>query len=118
MAALTYQTMDFAGTTPSYAAAAGGGDTVTPDEVGFLHVKNGGGSPITVTLTVAGNSEFGQPNADNPVVVTNGDSKMIGPLVTDFTGADTFGVVLIAYSGVTSVTVAALRHPGQQPSLP
>jgi hypothetical protein len=44
MAVLTVQQIARSGLSPSYASAAGGGDTVPNDEKTFLHIKNGGGS--------------------------------------------------------------------------
>lgn len=117
MAAIAHQSTGFAGTNITYAAANGGGDTTNPDDRVFLLVKNGGGAPINVTITVAGTS-FEQANPDVVVSVPNGGEKFIGPLNDGVTGSDTFGVVLIAYSAVTSVTVAAVRVGDVEPSLP
>jgi len=117
MAVLAHQTTGFAGTNITYQAAAGGGDQTTPDDRVFLLVKNGGGSPINVTVTIAGTT-FDLANPDSVVSVPNGGEKFIGPLNEGLTGPDTFGQVLIAYSGVTSVTVAAVRVGDVEPSLP
>lgn len=108
MATLAHQQIGFAGSAITYSAAAGGGDNAFPDERSFLHVKNGGGSSINVTVTVPGTTN-GQNNADITVAVPNGGERMIGPLVPDLASAETFGVVLFAYSAVTSVTVAVVR---------
>jgi len=70
-----------------------------------------------VTIAVAGTT-FGQANADVVTAVPNGGERLIGPLVSELTGADTFGVVLIAYSGVTTVTVAAVRLSNPPADLP
>ena len=52
MALLTRQKITEAGLTPAYAAAGAGGDTIdNADGKTYLHVKNGGGSPMTVTIT-------------------------------------------------------------------
>ncbi|HZC51764.1 MAG TPA: hypothetical protein VE441_04605, partial [Mycobacterium sp.] len=85
------------------AAATGGGDTVinvTSARQVFLLVNNGGGSPITVTLTsvVACN----QGVTHNPTFsVTNGTQK---PIPIPGQCINTSGQVAIAYSAVTSVT--------------
>lgn len=110
MAQLTVQPIVAAGLAATYASAAGGGDTVIPDDRTFLHVKNGGGSPITVTLVAEGTCSFGSssPTHDRAVSVTNGTEKYIptGPK-TQFADAAT-GLVSITYSAVTSVTIAAV----------
>lgn len=111
MALLTKQIIGPAGATPAYVAAAGGGDTVQPGDHTFLHVKNGGGAPITVTIddptsvSPPGASQF---NPDLSVSVTNAQERMIGPLTARFANPAT-GLVNITYSGVTTVTVGAFQ---------
>lgn len=116
MATLSQQTIGFTGAAVTYSAAAGGGDNALPDPRAFLHVKNGGGSPINVTVTVPG-STFLQFNPDIVVAVPNGGERLIGPLLNDLADASTFGVVLFAYSAVTSVTVAVIRVGDLSPDL-
>jgi len=118
MAALSYQDIGHAGAAITHAAAAGGGDSMPPDPKGCLWVKNGGGSAITVTIEVPGQT-FGQDNANVAASVPNGGERLIGPMVDDlgvvFAGNSN---VLITYSGVTSVTVAAVRLGAPPPDLP
>lgn len=107
MATLPYVQPTITGTSPAFAAAAGGGDKVAPNDRGYLHVRNGSGSPITVTVVIPG-STYGQPNPDVAVSVpaTTGE-RIIGPLTAAMADpAD--GLVAITYSGVTSLTVAAI----------
>lgn len=117
MATLTVQVVAEAGLAPSYAAAAGGGDEI-PNDNGdvILHVKNGGGGSINVTVapqvaSVALNGGLGTYTRSNLVVaVPNGGERMIGPFPRRaFNNAN--GRVAVTYSGVTSVTVAAIRVP-------
>lgn len=103
MALLTYQQPTLAGTTITYAAAAGGGDTLGYTPTGVLRVKNGGGSPITVTVVTPGNTKYGQADPDIPVSVAAAGEKAIGPFPAEL-AVD--GIVSVTYSGVTSVTVA------------
>ena len=111
MPAISVQNVDINGVTPlaAYVAADAGGDTVINDgSATFLHVKNGGGGAITVTLDdtgSAGPSGAKSFDADIDVVVGNGDEAMIrlGSRAR-FTGD-----VAVAYSGITSVTVAAFK---------
>jgi hypothetical protein len=111
MANLSTQTITRAGIGPTYAAAAGGGDTFTPDVDTFSHVKNGSGSPITVTVvTPRTDQESGQAIADVTVSVpaTTGE-RMIGPFPHNSFADPTDGLADITYSGVTSLTVAVLK---------
>lgn len=108
--ALTVQEVSISGVVPSYAA----GDAVNHhqflnDGNVFLHVKNGGGSPINVTLSVP--IKHNGLTITNPVIaVANGSEKMIGPFdPTDFNQAG--GLVYADLSGATTVTLAAIRIP-------
>lgn len=108
MAAISTQQIGIGGITPTYAAATAGGDTFSPEGRTFLHVKNGGGASITVTITAVGSGPGGNPVSNRVVSVTNAQERMIGPF--DPAGfADANGNGAIAYSAVTSVTIAALR---------
>ncbi len=110
MAALTIQQATRAGITPTYAAAAAGGDTFANDGRTFLHVKNGGASPITVTIEsqlTAAEIRAGTAEADNAVVVTNAQERIIGPFAKDAWNSD-LGLVEISYTAVTTVTIAAI----------
>jgi hypothetical protein len=108
MATLTYKQPVIGGTDPAFAAAAGGGDKVLPNDRGYLHVRNGSGAPITVTVLTPGNDKYGQARPDIAVSVpaTTGE-RIIGPFPADLADpAD--GLVAITYSGVTSLTVTAI----------
>jgi len=107
MALLAAQQVQITGTTITFAAAAGGGDTVSPDDRAMLEIKNAG-SQITATVVVPG-TLFGQALADVAVIVpaTTGHVR-IGPLTRDLADPTT-GLINITYSGVTSVTVAIVR---------
>lgn len=107
MAVLTVQTIAIAGLEPTYAAAAGGGDSFPNTGDQFLHVKNGGVGDVTVTLTTPATVE-GVAIADPTVVVTAGEDRMIGPFPPSIFN-DGNGRVAVGYSGVTSVTVAAIK---------
>jgi len=91
-------------------AAAVGPDTIINNDGAnvFLHVKNTDAASRTLTFddtgsaAPAGASAF---NADVAVVVPNGTERMIGPFpISRFTES-----VVITYSAVTNVTVAAIR---------
>jgi hypothetical protein len=93
-------------------SANGGGDSFPNDGYTVFYVKNGGGAPITVTFDSPG---FTAPSgslavdADYQVTVAAGAEKWIGPFTDKQRFNDANGRVAVAYSGVTSVTVQALR---------
>lgn len=110
MALLTVQNITRSGLAPSYSAAAGGGDTIpSPDSETFLHVRNGGGSAITVTIATPGTVLGDLAVADVSVSVPAGGERMIGPLPYAHFADPATGNASISYSSVTSVTVAAIR---------
>lgn len=119
MATLTVQNLVIVGDIgPTYVAASGGGDEMPNDGDTFLHVKNGGGAGITVTLTAQVTSRdaegFGPFTRANQVVsVGAGAERMIGPFPPK-TWNNANGRVAIAYSAVTSVTVGAFKVPRQR----
>lgn len=112
MATLTSQVINRAGLGPTYGAAAGGGDAMACGSGMFLHVKNASGAPITVTLVVPTARAY-EPNVaiTSPAVsvpATTGD-RMIGPIDAGTFLDPTTGLCTITYSGVTSLTVAAVQ---------
>lgn len=109
MATLTVQDIVQTGLEASYAAAAGGGDEIPNTGQQFLHVKNGGGSDIVVTITSTA-TYGGLAVADPTVTVTAGEDRFIGPFPPGVYN-NSNGRVAVAYDSVTSVTVAALRLP-------
>lgn len=112
MALLPLQSMTPAGLAPSMVAATGGGDTVqlasTSDDRSFLQVTNGGGSPITVTLADPGTTLAGNPGTATAQSVAAGATKLF-PLNPALVNTST-NLISISYSGVTTVTVAAIRR--------
>ena len=108
MATLGTQVIALAGLNPTYGAAAGGGDKCEVGDRQFLHVKNGSGSSVTVTLTAVA-AVRGQAVANVTVAVPAAGERMIGPLNADLLQNASDGLCAIGYSSATSVTVAALR---------
>lgn len=109
MALLPIQTIKAAGTAPTYGAATAGGDKVSlaaPNT--WLHVKNGGASSMTVTVTTQNNAYKGLTVPDRIVTVAATGEQMIGPLDAGL-HSDINGQASIAYSAVTSVTIGAFR---------
>jgi len=116
MAVLTALVIAALGLNPTYAAAADG-DTLKDDGSRrlFLHVKNGGGGSINVTVpaqktTTPKIAGYGiLPVADMVVAVPAAGERMIGPFPAAFINDS--GNVTFNYSGVTSVTMAAIQLP-------
>ena len=111
MATLTSQVVNRAGTIVTPVAAAGGGDAMPVGSGMMLQVVNGGGSSITVTLVVPAARTF-EPNVaiTSPVItVVNGTTRWIGPVDAQTFADPTTGLCTITYSGVTTVTVAAVQ---------
>lgn len=106
MATLAYQTVKTTGTTPAFAAADAAGDKVLPNDRGLFYIKNGGAGAVTVTVATPGLTKYGAELPDISVSIAAGAEGAIGPFPSDLSGSD--GYVSIAYSGVTSVTRAAL----------
>lgn len=106
MALLATQQAVTSGLTPSYGAVAAS-DTAVPGDNVMIHVKNGGGSPDTVTLqnptTVDG---VALANGGKQISVPAGAERMIA-LPAIYQNPST-GLVTIAHSFTTSVTCAVI----------
>ena len=108
MAQISTQQIGIGGVKPTYVAATAGGDSFSPEGRTFLHIKNGGGSPVTVTVTAVGTGPGGNPVSNRVISIPATDERMIGPFdPAGFADANANGA--IAYSGVTTVTIAAMR---------
>jgi hypothetical protein len=105
-AALTVQAAALAGLNPAYVAANVDGNFFLNSGKEYLHVKNGGASPITVTINSQVNCNQGFDH-DAVVSIPAGGERIIGPFPKDRFN-DASGYVQAAYSGVTSVTAAAI----------
>ena len=105
MATRDSQQSSVAGLAATYHAASGGGDKVPPGCL--LHVKNGSGSSINLTLATPGTA-YGQPIGDQVVAVPAGAERFVSVPSEGFTDmAD--GLVSLAWSAVTTVTFAVVR---------
>ena len=107
MALLAIQQAVLKGTAITLTAAAGGGDTFPRphDHVG-LRVKNGGGSAVTVVIPGTNSYGENQPDVTSTSIAASADVT-IGPIPPEAVDPST-GLVSVTYSGVTSVTVAAV----------
>ena len=101
---LTVQEIVQTGLNPTFEAANSDGDYFSNDGKTFLVVKNGGASPVTVTIDskIKCNQGF---DHDLTVDVPAREERWIGSFeVGRFTGS-----VEATYSAVTSVTVGAFK---------
>ncbi len=89
-------------------AAAGGGDAFAPGANVFVRINNAGGAGITATFVTPG-SVGGLAIADAGGSVTNAQSRLFGPFPAELYADTTTGLVVLTYSGVTSVTVGVFR---------
>ena len=114
MATLTVQPISETGAALTYAAAASGGDVfVNADDRTFLHIKNGGGSSVTVTITAQTTSATVPglgvvSKASRAVTIPNTEDRLVGPFPAKAFN-DAAGKVSVGYSATTGVTIAAVR---------
>lgn len=111
MADLIAQEIDLDGLAAAYSAASVGGDTLTPNIDVFLHVKNGGGSSINVTVVTPNLAAGGLAIADSVTAIPAASDRFIGPFPAKHFARSSDGKADITYSAVTSVTVAVLKAP-------
>jgi hypothetical protein len=109
VATLVTQNITTTGILPTYQAAAVGGDAMIADATSFLHVKNGAGSSMTVSLAeplVIDGSLTVTPR----VVTVNATSEQMIAVPDSLYRNPATGLAAITYSAVTTVTVAAIRR--------
>lgn len=106
--ALAVQQVRRAGLEPAYTAANADGHAIANTGKEVLHVKNGGGGSINVTAVIPGTVD-GQAIGDRVVAVPAGEERIIGPFPGTIYDQPGTTDMHVDFSGVTSVTVAALR---------
>lgn len=108
MALLNPQQIAITGSTPAYAAVSAS-DTIQPDgnDNLFLHVKNAGGSPDTVTVVVPG-VYLGVAIADLTVSVPAGQERIIA--IPQAAMDPVSGLITVTHSFTTSVTQGLFRR--------
>lgn len=111
MAALATQNLVDAGTKPTFGAASAS-DTA---DVGngrntFVVYKNTDTNAKTVTITVPGNTEYGQPWPDPALALAANTGELWIPLRTYYDdGTNRATLAVTGTGGVTGVTVAVVR---------
>jgi hypothetical protein len=90
-------------------AAAGGGDVFPNTGKEIVVIKNGGGSPVTLTAVTQATLD-GLAVTDLTASIGAGETRAVGPFPAGVysIGGVAGGNVSLTYSGVTSVTVAVL----------
>lgn len=119
MATLTVQTIDIStGVAPTYASAAAGGDEYENDGKTYLHLKNGSGGSITVTVAVQQStiqsSTFGLVAPAARAFTVGAGAERIIPFLNPAVYNNSNNRVSVTYSGVSSLTVAAIKCPKEQ----
>jgi hypothetical protein len=90
------------------AATTGPGDTVVPGVGRFIHVKNGSGGSLTVTL-VTPETRDGNAVADKTIAFTTGQEGFIATPDNSTYKDPSTGLTTITWSTVTSVTFAHVQ---------
>lgn len=111
MAILSVQSVGSGGSAITFSSAAAG-DKFSNSGNERLVVKNGSGSPITVTIDSPGTCNFGlAANAAHDLVVTvAAGAESWLPVLTPVQYNDTSGFANIVYSSTTTVTVAVVKR--------
>ena len=110
MATLTVTTVTRAGVDVAGVAADALGDEWPNTGQEFIEIKNGGGAGITATLDIKSTVD-GAAVTDPTVSIGAGATKIIGPFPTGIYNDSSTGRAKVTYSGVTSVTIKALKCP-------
>lgn len=106
MATYTAQAATVAGVTLTQRSAAAG-DKITPDDNLALIITNGSGGSITCTVTVPGNTSYGEANPD-PVRTVAAGATVAFKLQRDWADPSD-GLIALAWSATPSVTYYVVR---------
>lgn len=96
------------GVAPTINNAASGDKVASPGKGVFVNAKNGGASPVTLTITPPGKTPYG---VSNPVktftIAASGELDI--PMLAEYGDPADGGNVALSWSATTSVTWAAKR---------
>jgi hypothetical protein len=95
------------GLTAAYTGPTVDGDSIMNNGARLLHVTNGSGSSINVTVNL-GRTIDGQAIAAKVHAIAAGASKFIGPFGVNY--SQPTGEVLVDYSAITTVTRAVFEY--------
>ncbi|HEY1180249.1 MAG TPA: hypothetical protein VGF17_29175 [Phytomonospora sp.] len=108
--AITPQKATSAGLAPAYEPANASGNSFQLLNGRVLHVKNGSGSPVTVTIPTPGTVDTDLAVADRTIAVPAGAERLIA-VGRNPAYRQPGWVAFVDYSAVTSVTVAVFDIP-------
>ena len=112
MAELTVQQITETGAAATYVAATAEGDTADNNGNMFLHIKNGSGGAITVTITALTTSVesgmYGELRKSNSATILDAGTEAFVGGFAPAAFNDGNGEIAITYTAVTSLTIAAL----------
>lgn len=109
--AITPQKATSVGPTIAFEPANVDGNRFTPARGRALHVRNGSGSSITVTVPTPATTADGLAIADRTVTVAAGALAVFGPGSSAGVYGQVDGSINVDYSAVTTVTVAVIDQP-------
>lgn len=108
---ITPQKATSVGPTVTFEPANVAGNSFAPARGRALHVRNGSGSSITVTVPTPGTTADGLAIADRTVTVAAGAHAVFAPGSSAGVYGQVDGSVNVDYSAVTTVTVALVDQP-------
>ena len=112
MAELTVQQITETGAAATYVAATAEGDTADNNGNMFLHIKNGSGGAITVTITALTTTVesgiYGELRKSNSAAVIDAGAEAFVGGFAPAAFNDGNAEIAITYTAVTSLTIAAL----------
>lgn len=96
------------GLAAAYTAPTANNDQVANNGRRMVHVKNGSGSSLTVTVNIGGAINGHSPTGV-AVAIAAGADKFLGPFPASYNQSD--GNVYLDYSAVATITRAVLELP-------
>lgn len=109
MAALSTQNIVNAGTAPTFGAAATSDTAEVGNGTNTIAVYKNTGTQKTVTVTVPGNTSYGQANPDPALTLAATTGELWIPLRKEYDAGDGTGRCTITVDDATAVTVAIVR---------
>jgi len=108
--AITVQETIRTGLTPAYAACnVDGNSWDNSGENSYLHIKNGSGGAIVVTIPTPGFVDTDLAIADRTISIGAGAEAKIGPFRNTTYKQDSDNTVHIDYASVTSMTIGIFK---------
>jgi hypothetical protein len=97
------------GTAVSIRNAAAGDKLLDPGDHRNLRILNGGGAPITLTIVVAGTTNYGVNKPSKVITIANGATPRYVPIYAEYGDPADGGKVPLTWSATTSVTFEYTR---------